>query len=66
MSPGEIRSTVGSVWATTPELELLRCIALGLASILERFDQMPGQAGDPSPVSPLKPWMPGVPATQAC
>lgn len=40
MTPGEIRSTVASFWMTTPEVELLSCIALALAGILEHLDQM--------------------------
>ena len=35
MEPNEIRERVGSIWLTTPESELLGCIALALAEILE-------------------------------
>jgi hypothetical protein len=35
MEPTEIRERVGSMWLTTPEAELLGCIALALAEILE-------------------------------
>ena len=35
MEPNEIRERVGSMWLTTPESELLGCIALTLAEILE-------------------------------
>jgi hypothetical protein len=35
MEPNEIRQKVGSIWLTTPESELLGCIALALAEILE-------------------------------
>jgi hypothetical protein len=66
MAPGDIRSTVESVWTTTPELELLRCIALALAGILERLDRMPEGSGDPSLASPMMSWGRAAPATQAC
>lgn len=35
MEPDDIRDAVGSMWLTTPEAELLGCIALALAEILE-------------------------------
>jgi hypothetical protein len=35
MEPNEIRERVSSIWLTTPESELLGCIALTLAEILE-------------------------------
>jgi hypothetical protein len=35
MEPNEIRQRVGTIWLTTPESELLGCIALALAEILE-------------------------------
>lgn len=34
MSPDEIRNIVRSMWLTSPEAELLGCIALALAEIL--------------------------------
>lgn len=52
MTPGEIRSTVASFWMTTPEVELLSCIALALASILERLDQVREGSDDPSDQRP--------------
>lgn len=35
MEPNDIRRTVGAMWLTTPETELLGCIAVALAEILE-------------------------------
>jgi hypothetical protein len=37
MEPNEIRERVNSIWLTTPESELLGCIALALAEILEEI-----------------------------
>ena len=35
MEPNEIRERVSSMWLTTPESELLGCIALTLAEMLD-------------------------------
>lgn len=35
MNPHDIREVVQSMWLTTPEAELLGCIALALAELLE-------------------------------
>jgi len=39
MNPDSIRKWVRSMWLTTPETELLACIALALAEILESLSQ---------------------------
>jgi hypothetical protein len=48
MEPNEIRERVGTIWLTTPESELLGCIALALAEILETVRT--GQAVIPAAV----------------
>jgi len=60
MKPDEIRETVRSMWLTTPETELLGCIAVALAEILEavRPDEKVAQARAAS----CSPSAPGGPA----
>ena len=40
MEPNEIRERVSSIWLTTPESELLGCIALALADISESLEDI--------------------------
>ena len=55
MTPRDIRATVASFWMTTPEVELLSCIALALADILEHLDQMQKVSSGPFDQAALSP-----------
>lgn len=68
MSPEDIRTRVASFWMTTPEVELLSCIALALAGILEHLDGMHAQPTGPEdhPVPTITPWSVTPQQRQAC
>ena len=50
MEPNDIRDMVGSMWLTTPEAELLGCIALTLAEILDALRSGKAAAAVPAAV----------------
>ena len=68
MTPADIRSKVANFWMTTPEVELLSCIALALAGILEHLDNMHAQPGGPTDqaVAAVTPWSVTPQQRQAC